>query len=104
MLEYKGYVGIVNTDDGSVTGRVVGIRDVVTFEGQTYAEVDRAFRDSIDDSLAFCAERGEEPDRTFSEKISLRVPPDLHRKAATRAEADGVSLNRWIAKRIESAA
>ncbi len=59
MLEYKGYAGTVEAEDGAFAGRVVGLRDVITFEGRTFAEVERAFRDSIDDYIAFCAMRGE---------------------------------------------
>ena len=61
MLEYKGYLGMVEADDGVFAGRVVGLRDIITFEGSTFAEVEQAFRNSIDDDLAFCAERGELP-------------------------------------------
>ena len=104
MLEYKGYVGTVEADDGAFAGRVVGLRDVVTFEGRTFAEVERAFRDSIDDYLAFCAKRGEAPDRPYSGKIPLRVDPWIHRRAALRAQAEGLSLNQWIARRIETPA
>jgi len=102
MLEYKGYLGAVEADDGTFTGRVIGLRAVITFEGETYPEVERAFRDSVDDYLAFCAERGEPPDRAFSGKIPLRVRPEMHRKAAVRAQAEGMSLNQWIARRIET--
>jgi len=42
---------------------VINIRDVVTFEGETVEEVQQAFRDSVDDYLAFCAERNEEPEK-----------------------------------------
>jgi len=101
MLEYRGYVGVVEADDGAFVGRVAGLRDVVTFEGATYAEVEQAFRASVDDYLAFCAERGEPPDRPYSGKIPLRVDPELHRRAATQAQAAGVSLNQWIAMRLE---
>ena len=101
MLEYRGYVGVVEADDGAFVGRVAGLRDVVTFEGATYAEVEAAFRASVDDYLAFCAERGEPPDRPYSGKIPLRVDPELHRRAATLAQAAGVSLNEWIAMRLE---
>lgn len=59
MLEYKGYVGTVEADEGAFVGRVIGLRDVITFEGASFAEVEQAFRDSIDDYLAFCAERDE---------------------------------------------
>ena len=103
MLEYKGYIGTVEAEDGAFTGRVVGLRDVITFEGKSFVEVEQAFRDSIDDYLAFCAERGEQPDRPYSGKIPLRIEPELHRKAAIRAEAEGLSLNQWIARRMDAA-
>ena len=102
MLEYKGYFGTVEADDGVFVGRVAGLRDVITFEGATFAEVEQAFRDSIDDYLAFCTERGEPPDRPYSGKLSLRVSPETHRRAATRAQVAGMSLNQWIAHRIET--
>jgi predicted HicB family RNase H-like nuclease len=102
MLEYKGYIGTVEADDGIFLGRVAGLRDVITFEGASFAEVELAFRDSVDDYLAFCAERGEAPDRPHSGKILLRLSPQVHRRAALRAQAEGVSLNQWIARRIES--
>jgi predicted HicB family RNase H-like nuclease len=100
MFEYKGYAGTIEPDDGVFIGRVVGLRDVVTFEGSTFAEVEAAFRESVDDYLAFCAERGEAPDRPYSGKIPLRVDPETHRLAAIRAAAEGLSLNQWIARRI----
>jgi predicted HicB family RNase H-like nuclease len=103
LLEYKGYVGTVEADDGAFLGRVSGLRDVITFEGATFAEVEQAFRESIDDYLAFCEKRGEQPDRPYSGKIPLRVDPEIHRRAAARAEAEGISLNQWIARRIETA-
>ena len=102
MLEYKGYIGTVEADDGIFVGRVAGLRDVITFEGTTFAEVEQAFRDSVDDYLAFCGERGEPPDRPHSGKILVRLSPDAHRRAAIRAEAEGISLNQWIRHRIES--
>lgn len=103
MLEYKGYFGTVEADEGIFVGRVAGLRDVITFEGTTFAEIEQAFRDSLDDYLAFCAERGEPPDRPYSGKIALRVSPDAHRRAAMQAKALGLSLNQWIAQRIETA-
>jgi len=102
MLEYKGYVGNIEADDGAFIGRVTGLCDVITFEGATFEEVERAFRESIDDYLALCAKRGEQPDRPYSGKIPLRVDPEIHRRAAVRAEAEGMSLNQWIARRIET--
>jgi len=101
MLEYRGYVGVVEADDGAFVSRVAGLRDVVAFEGAIYAEVEEAFRASIDDYLTFCAERGEPPDRPHSGKVPLRMDPELHRRAAVQAQAAGVSLNQWMAGRLE---
>jgi predicted HicB family RNase H-like nuclease len=102
MLEYKGYIGTLEADDGVFFGRVAGLRDVITFEGTTFAEVEQAFQESVDDYLAFCAERGEPPDRPYSGRIPLRVSPETHRRAAMHAQSEGLSLNQWIARRIES--
>ena len=102
MLEYKGYIGTLEAEDGVFFGRVAGLRDVITFEGTTFAEVEQAFQESVDDYLAFCAERGEPPDRPYSGRIPLRVSPEMHRRAAMHAQSEGLSLNQWIARRIES--
>ena len=103
MLEYKGYAGTVDAVEGVFAGHVIGLRDIVTFEGATYAEVERAFRESVDDYLAFCAGRGEQPDRPFSGKMLVRTEPELHRKAVFRAAAEGVSLSEWVSRQIKAA-
>jgi hypothetical protein len=41
-------------------------------------------------------------DRPYGGKIALRVSPETHRRAATCAQAAGMSLNQWIAHRIET--
>jgi predicted HicB family RNase H-like nuclease len=103
-LDYKGYTsGPIAFEEGTLSGTVAGLRDVVHFEGATADELAQAFRDSIDEYLSFCAELGRPPDKPFSGRVLLRMPPALHRKAAMRAEADGLSLNAWIARQIEAA-
>jgi predicted HicB family RNase H-like nuclease len=62
MLECKGYLGTYEPDQGLLFGRVVDIRDVITFVRQTPAEVEEAFQQSVDDYLDFCRERGEVPE------------------------------------------
>jgi predicted HicB family RNase H-like nuclease len=91
VLEYKNYIGTIEADDGAFAGRVVGLRDVVTFEGATFAEVEQTFHDSVDDYLAFCTQRGEAPDRPYSGKIALRVDPEIHRRAAPHPQPLPVS-------------
>ena len=106
MMEYKGYTAgpiDFDPDEGVFSGTVAGLKDVVHFEGTTADELTQAFRDSVDDYLAYCAERGETPDRPYSGKVLVRTDPDLHRKAAVRAAAEGVSLSQWISRQIAAA-
>jgi predicted HicB family RNase H-like nuclease len=71
MLTYKGYSGHVEYDDeaGVFHGEVLDMRDVITFQGKTVDEIESAFRESVEDYLDFCRERGEEPDKPFSGKL-----------------------------------
>lgn len=105
MLKYKGYTGHVEYDDeaGIFHGDVLDLRDVITFQGKSVEEVERSFRESIDDYLTFCEERGEAPDKPFSGRLMVRLPPSLHRKVYVSALREGKSLNQWIAERLERA-
>ena len=106
MMEYKGYVsGPIDVDatDGTLSGIVAGLRDVVHFEGTTAAELAQAFQDSIDIYLDVCREDGRAPDRPFSGRFLVRTQPDLHRKAALQAAAEGGSISQWISRRIDAA-
>lgn len=102
MLEYNGYTGQVEFDDeaGLFHGEVLDTRDVITFQGTTVEELEQAFRDSIDDYLEFCAERGEEPDKPFSGKLMVRLNPALHRRLYLEAKRLGKSLNQYISDRL----
>ena len=51
--------------------------------------------------LAFCAKRGEEPEKPFTGKFVVRIPPDLHRKVYVAAKKSGASLNSWILQTLE---
>ncbi len=105
-MEYKGYhAGPIDFDpeDGTFSGVVLGLKDVIHFEGTTADELLTSFRDGVDEYLKLCAERGEEPDRPFNGKILVRTEPALHRKAAIRAAAEGLSLSQWISHQIEIA-
>ncbi len=105
MLTHKGYTGRAEYDDesGLLHGEVIDLRDVVTFQGKSVAELEAAFRDSVDDYLEFCLERGDEPDKPFSGRLMLRLPRELHRKVFVRAQHEGKSLNQWISDWLEKA-
>ena len=98
MMEYKGYFAKVDFDDEANVfhGEVINLRDVITFEGETVDELRTAFVDSVEDYLAFCKERGEEPDKPYSGKFLVRVEPELHKTLVVQARKDGKSLNTLV--------
>jgi predicted HicB family RNase H-like nuclease len=103
MMEYKGYIGKVEFDDetGVLHGEVVNLRDVITFEGESVQEIRQAFQESVDDYLAFCAQRGEEPGKPYSGIFTVRIPPELHRTITTKARFANKSLNSWMTELLE---
>ena len=104
MLNYKGYTGHVSYDDDVKIfhGEVLDTRDVITFQGRSVEEIEQAFRESIDDYLSFCKERGEQPDKPFSGKFVLRMTPKLHHKLFLKASRSGKSFNRWVVDTLET--
>jgi predicted HicB family RNase H-like nuclease len=103
MMEYKGYIGRVEYDDdaGFFHGDVINIRDVITFQGKSVAELKKAFHDSVEDYLAYCKARGEVPERPFSGQFVTRISPDLHRRINRAAALAGKSLNAWVTDQLE---
>lgn len=68
MINYKNYTGHIEYDNEAKIfhGEILGIKDIVTFQGTTFNEMEKAFKDSVEDYLAFCKERGEKPDRPIT--------------------------------------
>jgi len=103
MMEYKGYIGKTEYDDEAEVfyGEVVGLRDVVTFKGSSVKELQKSFRGSIDDYLAFCKRMGKAPDIPASGRLFLRIPAELHSRAAIVAKSENRSLNTWITDAVK---
>ncbi len=98
MFTYKGYAGQIEIDleANTLCGRVIGIKDVITFKGKTVEEARQAFEDSVDDYLQWCQELGEEPNKPFSGKLPFRTTPENHRKIFIAASKAGKSINSWM--------
>ena len=85
-------------------GEVNNTRDVITFEGTSVKELKEAFKESVEDYLAFCKGRGEDPEKPFSGRFIVRLSPRQHRKIYVAARQSGKSMNAWIAKHLLSSA
>ena len=101
-MTYKGYQSIVelHEEDGVFHGEVINTRDVITFQGSSVEELKRAFEDSVNDYLEFCASRGEDPEKPFSGKFLVRMPPEVHRLIMAEARRQGKSLNAYVLEKL----
>ena len=105
MIEYKGYVGVFDYDAERETfhGTVVNLRDVITFYGRSVRELKRELAASVDEYLALCEERGEEPERPYSGTFLVRADPLLHRDVAVAAARNRTSMNEWVTSALREA-
>jgi predicted HicB family RNase H-like nuclease len=97
-MTYKGYTALISfsAEDECLVGRLVGINDIVGFHGDSVEEIRKAFEEAVDFYLESCAESGHEPNKPYSGRVTLRLPPDLHAKLAVQAQISGSSLNSWL--------
>lgn len=106
MLKYKGYTGYLQVDTKAniLYGKVLDIKDVMTFQGKSVEEATTAFEESIDDYLEFCTELGKSPDKPFSGKFHFRTTPEIHRQITIAATKEGKSINTWIEEVVKKEA
>ncbi|MCE2935452.1 MAG: type II toxin-antitoxin system HicB family antitoxin [Cyclobacteriaceae bacterium] len=102
-LQYKGYSAIVefSAEDDAFFGRILGIRDVVTFEADNVTKLKKSFKEAVDDYLETCAKMGKEPDKEYKGSFNVRVKPDIHRMAVAKSKALRISLNQLVERVLE---
>ena len=104
-MKYKGYFAKINFDDRDniFWGKVVGIKDSITFEGETVSRLTEDFHNAIDHYLTDCEQEGRIPEKPYSGKLTLRVSPAIHAEIASAAAHTGKSLNKWVADTLSQA-
>ena len=104
-MSHKGYTARVEFDerDNIFVGRVLGIRNMISFHGETVAELRHEFDVAVDDYLRDCKQQGLKPEKPASGKLLLRVPPEVHGAALVAAQAAGKSLNQWATELLQEA-
>lgn len=102
MLEYRGYHASVEYDaeDNIFVGEVFGITDSLNFHGTSVNELKEMFEQSIDHYLELCEKIGKNPDKEFKGTFNVRIPPELHKKAALTAAKQKITLNQYVMKAI----
>lgn len=102
MLEYKGYHASVEYDaeDNIFVGEVFGITDSLNFHGTSVTELKEMFEQCIDNYLELCEKIGKNPDKEFKGTFNIRIPPEMHKKAALEAAKQKITLNQYVMKAI----
>jgi len=106
MMKFKGYVAKIEFDeeDRLFIGHLAGIKDIVGFHGSSVDELEKAFRESVDNYISISLETGRAAQKPYSGKLMLRVPPNTHAAVAIASRVQGKSINQWASEVLNKAA
>jgi predicted HicB family RNase H-like nuclease len=98
-LKYKGYTGSVefSAADDCLHGKVLGMtKDSITYEGETVSELKTDFQNAVDSYIEGCQELGITPRKPYNGVLNIRIPSEIHEKAALLAMQQGMTVNALI--------
>jgi len=98
ILNYKGFIGSVHfsADDNVFFGKLEGITDLVTFEGETVKELTDAFHYVVDEHIKDCENENIAAEKSYKGSFNVRLTPELHRRIAISAKMRGESINKFV--------
>ncbi len=102
ILKYKDFVASVHfsTEDDVFHGKIEGIDDSITFEGDSVADLKKAFEEATEDYLSICNQIDKDPHKSYKGSFNIRIKPELHKRAAFKSIELGISLNQFVEKAI----
>ena len=102
-IQYKGYVGSVefSEEDGIFYGKVMGIRSLISYEGENAHDLIEDFHEAVDDYLEECKSDGKKPEVAFKGSFNIRISPELHKQIYIYAAAHQISINHYIEETLE---
>ena len=103
ILQHKDYYAIVHfsSADEVFYGKIIGINDLVSFEGASVRELKKAFKEAVEDYLETCKALKKSPDKTYKGSFNIRIPAELHKEAAVFAAIKNISLNDFVRYAID---
>ena len=74
-LHYKEYVGSVefSEEDAVFHSKVIGIKPLLSFEGDSVNTLVEDFHNAVDEYLEFCEQNGIKPEKPFKGSFNVRV-------------------------------
>jgi predicted HicB family RNase H-like nuclease len=101
-LHYKNYIASVqfSETDKVFYGKVIGIKPLLSFEGDTVENLTNDFHEAVEGYEAYCREKKMKPERSYKGSFNVRIRPDLHQQAVLSAYEQGISLNSFVENAI----
>ena len=106
IMEIKGYKALIAFDPEAnlFRGEFIDLNGGADFYAADVKALKREGETSLKVFLDMCREDGVEPRKSYSGKFIVRLPGDLHERAAAAAASHGKSLNAWFAEAVAQAA
>lgn len=101
-MNYKGFIGSVHfsADESTIFGKIEGINDLITFEGETVKELTDAFHYIVDEYINDCEIENIAAEKSYKGSFYVRLTPELHRRIAISAKMRGESINKFISETL----
>ena len=102
-LSYKGFYGSVefSDEDNVFFGKIIGINDHITYEGDNVKGLRSDFQESVDEYLETCIQLCKEPEKTYKGTFNVRITPSLHKQLAVYSISNGKTLNSTVEEAIQ---
>jgi len=103
-IKYNGYCGsiVIVLEDDTMHGKILHIRDLVTYEAESVEKLKEEFKAAVDDYLETCAELGKDPDKAYTGSFNVRIDPEYHRQLAILAANQGKTLNQIMLEAVRA--
>ena len=72
VLKHKDFLGSIeySPEDGVLFGKILGIDDLVSYDGTSITEIKQAFEEAVDDYFETCAEIGKKPETAYTDHFA----------------------------------
>lgn len=104
ILKYNGYEGTAELDMGRMIcrGKILFIDDLITYEADTPAALQKEFEDAVDDYLETCESLGRQPQKPLQGVFQVRVSPEQHKAAVRRSLTENLKLNELMCRALDA--
>ena len=98
LMEIDGYKAVIAYDPQTnlFRGEFVDLNGGADFYAADVRSLQREGKLSLKVFLDMCREDKVEPRKSYSGKLMVRLPAEVHAKAAASAASEGKSLNTWL--------